>query len=351
MKVTFKPKVSIIIPVYNGSDYMRDAIDSALAQTYSNIEVLVINDGSNDNGETDKIAKSYGDRIRYFFKPNGGVATALNLGIEKMEGEYFSWLSHDDVYMPDKVQAQVDLVSNLDNYETVIYSGYNLMDETGKIYACIDFLKLYNQKKLDTPLFNVLKGLANGCTMLIPKKHFEMYGVFDPNLPTTQDYELWFQMFRNVPIKYSSVINVNMRQHANQGSKIIDSHVKEGNELWISFLKRITIEEMCRIDETPELFLERTENFLAQTSYMDAHSYCCELLEKGVDYNSINNKNLVKLLCCNYNEQYKELQNFGNFAGENKDSIIIKVVNCVKDKGIIYTINKIIKKIISKDKW
>ena len=71
MKSDFNPKVSIVIPVYNGRNYMRDAIDSALAQTYKNIEVIVINDGSNDNGETDKIAKSYGNRIRYFSKENG----------------------------------------------------------------------------------------------------------------------------------------------------------------------------------------------------------------------------------------------------------------------------------------
>ena len=90
------PKVSIVIPVYNGEDYLAYAIDSALSQTYENKEIVVINDGSTDN--TDEICKSYGDKIRYFVKKNGGVASALNLAIEKMDGEYFSWLSHDDAY-------------------------------------------------------------------------------------------------------------------------------------------------------------------------------------------------------------------------------------------------------------
>ena len=113
-------KVSIIIPVYNGANYMRDAIDSALAQTYENIEVIVINDGSTDNGKTDKIARSYGDKIRYYNKKNGGVASAINYGLEKMTGDYFSWLSHDDRYLPNKVSDEISfleekkLINNFD---------------------------------------------------------------------------------------------------------------------------------------------------------------------------------------------------------------------------------------------
>ena len=85
------PKVSIVIPVYNGSDYLGEAIDSALTQTYPNIEILIVNDGSNDGGATERIARSYGDKVRYVSKDNGGVASALNLAIREMKGDYFSW--------------------------------------------------------------------------------------------------------------------------------------------------------------------------------------------------------------------------------------------------------------------
>ena len=107
MKQQMQPKVSIIIPVYNGSNYLQEAIDSALAQTYPNCEILVINDGSCDEGKTEAIALSYGDRIRYFKKENGGVATAVNYGIEHMTGDYFAWLSHDDYYLPHKIERQM----------------------------------------------------------------------------------------------------------------------------------------------------------------------------------------------------------------------------------------------------
>ena len=99
-----KPLVSIVIPVYNGANYLRQAIESALGQTWENCEILVVNDGSDDGGDTEQAALEFKDRIRYFRKENGGVASALNYGIQRMQGEYFSWLSHDDWYYPDKIE-------------------------------------------------------------------------------------------------------------------------------------------------------------------------------------------------------------------------------------------------------
>ena len=125
------PLVSIVIPVYNGSNYLREAIDSALAQTYSNIEVIVVNDGSNDDGATWKIAHSYGDKIRYFEKENGGVSTALNFGIANMRGKYFSWLSHDDLYYPNKIQVQIDALRKAGDMSKIVYSNWASMPMPG----------------------------------------------------------------------------------------------------------------------------------------------------------------------------------------------------------------------------
>ena len=104
-----KPLVSIIIPVYNGGNYLSEAIDSALNQTYENIEIIVVNDGSQDDLKTEQIALSYGERITYVSKENGGSSSALNVGIRTMKGEYFSWLSHDDLYLPEKIEKQVEV--------------------------------------------------------------------------------------------------------------------------------------------------------------------------------------------------------------------------------------------------
>ena len=115
MEQDFEPKVSIIIPVFNGSNYLQEAIDSALAQTYKNIEVIVVNDGSDDHGATENVAQKYEDRIRYFSKENGGVASALNWGIKNMTGEYFSWLSHDDIYFLKRFKLRLGFCKKI-NY-------------------------------------------------------------------------------------------------------------------------------------------------------------------------------------------------------------------------------------------
>ncbi len=90
--------------------------------------MIVVNDGSSDGGKTEEIALSYGDRIRYFRKENGGVASALNLGIREMRGEYFSWLSHDDVYLPRKVEREAAALAARGD-DAIAYSDYEVIDE------------------------------------------------------------------------------------------------------------------------------------------------------------------------------------------------------------------------------
>lgn len=109
----YKPKVSIVIPAYNASNFLEQAIDSALAQTYSNFEIIVVNDGSEDDGATAKVAEKYSGKIRYIEKQNGGSSSALNVGIQNMNGEWFSWLSHDDLYEPDKLEKQICYLRDL----------------------------------------------------------------------------------------------------------------------------------------------------------------------------------------------------------------------------------------------
>lgn len=230
------PLVSIVIPVYNGSNYLKDAIDSALAQTYTNIEVIVINDGSTDGGKTDKLAKSYGRRIRYYLKRNGGVATALNYGIGKMKGDWFSWLSHDDIYEPYKVEKQVECLAKHKSAK-IIYSDYELVNQ--------DALHLHNISVKPNQTNNMQLRLIdsyplNGCAMLIHKKCFADIGYFDVNLPTTQDYDLWYRFASKYEFHYLPVSVLQSRQHEGQGSHL-NNHKREVDRLYDKFIRDLPI--------------------------------------------------------------------------------------------------------------
>lgn len=229
----FHPLVSIVIPVYNGANYMREAIDSALAQTYDNCEVIVVNDGSTDNGETDRIARSYGDRIRYFPKENGGVATALNLGIREMRGEYFSWLSHDDVYVPEKIERQVSVLRQTADRETIVVSNFSRIDAEGKPLAA-PTTPLPDPNAVFCSVYEDIS--IHGCTLLIPRTAFSLLGVFPEHLQSTQDYELWFSMARNLPFAVLDEPLVKARSHAEQGTLTIPECGREIRELVLRHL-------------------------------------------------------------------------------------------------------------------
>ena len=271
IKKNIIPKVSIIIPVYNGSTYMREAIDSALSQTYYNVEIIVVNDGSTD--ETAEIAKSYGNKIRYFEKENGGVSTALNLGIQNMTGDYFSWLSHDDLYLPNKLKIQIDYLikHNLLNKKVILYSNYYLIDENGRlINNCIKDHNELNSK----PEYSLLRGAINGLTLLIPKAAFEEHGLFDENLRCAQDYFLWHKMFRTYRPLHLPVTLVSSRFHVNQVTNTSPKVITEGNEIWKMMIEDLSKDDKERLEDSEYLFYLNMAEFLKTTPYNETQKYC-----------------------------------------------------------------------------
>lgn len=301
VEMDIHPKVSIVIPVYNGANYMREAIDSALNQTYSNIEVIVVNDGSRDDGATDKIARSYGSRIRYFKKANGGVATALNFGIGKMTGEYFSWLSHDDMYTPTKIEDEVRCLMLEDDRTAIVAEGYQVVDCTGTYLYTVNLHDQYPGDRLKSPMFLVMRGGVNGCALLIHKSHFDRVGLFDPALPTTQDYDLWFRMFRGQTVYYMGSSNVLSRSHEEQGSKaLLADHVQECDKLWIGMMDKLTLEEKESMSGSNYAFYRETWEFLrTATGYQGAIQYAQdETYRSAIDeFERTNNSDILKTVC------------------------------------------------------
>jgi len=194
--MTNKPLVSIVIPLYNGSNYVEQAIKSALAQTYENIEIIVVNDGSTDEGAGKTVCDQYADKIVYLEKENGGCASALNYGIAKAKGEFISWLSHDDLYYPEKVEKQVAIYEKygLSTENTVISNVGVLIDSDGK--------EIPHPRRKDKGLYSskqafeyfLFKSCPNGCGLLIPKCIFDKNGHFDESLRFVLDWNLWVKL-------------------------------------------------------------------------------------------------------------------------------------------------------------
>lgn len=245
--------VSIVIPVYNGANYLAEAIDSALAQTYKNIEIIVVNDGSNDNGATERVALSYGDKIRYISKENGGVSSALNLGIREMKGDYFSWLSHDDIYRPEKIATQVKLIKT--EKDIVLCSG-SLMTEDGTPirYYTKTLDKVFNGRELFSEFMHHYA--LNGLGFLIPKEAFEKAGYFDESLRYLQDLDMWIRiMWYDYRFVCHSDLLVVTRIHKNQVTNT-GSHlfVKDRQTMIDKHLSLLKKTEVCQRDLLIKLY-------------------------------------------------------------------------------------------------
>lgn len=310
MKNDFKPLVSIVIPVFNGEKYLKEAIDSALAQTYKNTEIIVVNEDSKD--KTEEIILSYKDKVRYFKKENGGVATALNLAIKEAKGEYISWLSHDDLYESDKLAIQVAALAELKNKKTILYSDWKYIDENGRLTAVSELEKSHDKKSLGNGFYALLNWIISGCTLLVKKEIFEEFGYFDASLLTTQDYDLWFRVFRKYPVKHIPKILVSSREHQGQDSRSRRAfHLKEMDELWVKFITAFTSEQLDK------LFIKKVD-YLAHRAKLLYHLFifngAIEAMLK------IQTDKQLNVLILNPNE------NFDESSYQDKNIFILKVL-------------------------
>ena len=111
------PLVSVIIPVYNCKLYLREALESVLSQTYSPIEIIVVDDGSTDGSVG--VARSFGKLVRYIGQPNGGIGAARNRGVEMAKGHFLAFLDADDLWMMDKLELQMTILSDQTDLDMV----------------------------------------------------------------------------------------------------------------------------------------------------------------------------------------------------------------------------------------
>jgi len=177
------PKVSIVLPTYNGAKYVKQAVDSCLNQTYKNIELIIVDDCSND--ETPRIIDSYkDDRIRYLrHKQNEGLPYALNTGFAKATGQYLTWTSDDNQYLPKAIEELVSLLEKNPDVDFV-YADY-----------WAHFLET-DERELRTTPDNLDLEKANevGPCFLFTRRAYKEVGAYDPKYKLVEDYDYWIRI-------------------------------------------------------------------------------------------------------------------------------------------------------------
>ena len=206
--------VSIIIPVYNSGQFLKESLESVINQTYSNIEIICVNDGSTDNSL--EILESYSDKINIISQENHGLASALNTGIKQMQGKWFKWFSPDDVMYSYTIATLVNAAKKYSN--TIIYSNWKVMDENGRKFR--EFHET-NYNKLSNFEFNVrlLDGQQiNVNTTLIPSSLFKKCSIKELDDPVAIDYEFFLCSSLLHDIKFHLIPKslIKYRIHSNQ---------------------------------------------------------------------------------------------------------------------------------------
>lgn len=216
--------VSIVVTSYNKALYLEQAVKSVLAQTYSNIECIIVDDGSTDN--TQEIVKELIAKyphVQYFFKPNGGISSARNFGNSKANGEWIQFLDADDWIHEDKIRNQLECLQKFANQEVFAYSDYQrvYVDKSNQITKRISN-QVGNSSRED--LINRLlicpDFLASSPfpllqqAMLFKKTIFDKYQ-FNENLKACEDRELMIDLLiHDIPFVYTPMLGAYYRKHA-----------------------------------------------------------------------------------------------------------------------------------------
>lgn len=234
--------ISIVIPMYNAEKYLDECIQSAINQNYDDFEIIIVDDGSTDRSLeiATKWAKK-SDKITVISKENGGTASALNVGIANMKGEWFKWLGADDVLLPDCLKI---LAEHAKNESIMYYADYNRIDDESNLISVFKD-KQYEIKYQGAQMYYNFYG--NGGTTLISRHAFRVLGGFAEDLPYADDYEFWLRWSLKYRLRMQHIPEVvmNYRVHSESltGTKNADENIKLVESLLAMYERYLTSDD------------------------------------------------------------------------------------------------------------
>jgi len=223
--------VSVIVPTYNGPKYITEAIESILAQTHKNLEIIVVDDGS--DVPVNQILAPYMDRITYLYKENGGKSSALNAATNYINGDFVWVFDDDDVALPLKLELQLKQFVANPHLSMVHTRSIDFYEQSGDIRLVHD-LSTY-QGDLD---YNLLLKLnfIHGPTVLFKAKCLDELQGWDEDLVRAQDYDFWLRLAKKFEIAFLPIPTVRYRVHSKlRGSSEAPVHYDHMNEATLKY--------------------------------------------------------------------------------------------------------------------
>ncbi len=223
----YMPKVSVIIPTYNLAKYLPEAIESVLNQTFKDIEIIVVDDGSLDNEKeiVSRYAGMYPDKIRYFRQQNQGVSIARNKGIMEARGEYIAFLDEDDMWEPKKIEKQIRLFNNDSQISLVFTNAFILKN------GCISgsYIRPEDKDKINQNIFYniIMRDFIPFCSVMVRCSALKPMVLFDPTFPSAQDMEWLLRVIYNKKVGYIDEHLATYRVHDKNVSRKLDMRHRE----------------------------------------------------------------------------------------------------------------------------
>ena len=269
-----KPKVSIIMPVYNAEKYLREAIESSLNQTFTDFEFIIIYDPSFDNSLN--IINSYGDaRIRIIEnKKRTGLVKSLNKALRYAHGEYIARQDADDISLPNRLKLQLDFLEKHPDV-ALLGTGIYVIDENGD--------KIEKRIMHPNPKKSLLKGnrFIHGSVMF-RKSAIDELGAYNELFKNSEDYELWLRLSQKYDVNNLILPLYKLRSH---GSSISSSKIEE-QQMYAVLARKLAINEIKE-----ETLLDLQDNPLI--FYQTLNRSDKIMFHKAVAYNHVQNNDLL----------------------------------------------------------
>jgi glycosyltransferase involved in cell wall biosynthesis len=272
---------SIIIPTYNREEIVKTAIQSVKAQTYSEWELIVVDDGGSD--KTKEVVEAFSDRrIKYFWKENGERGAARNFGVQKARGDYITFLDSDDKFLSNHLEDALYMIKK--HNPEVFHLAYRIEDERGKILEI---------KRLPNPVnLSLFQGNGLSCSAIFLKRDIALQFPFSQKrVSSSEDWLLWLKLVARFPFYHYFKVSSILVQHGNRTvSNLTEDKLLEGKEHLISELLN------------DRIFMEKYGKWLYK---IEARSYSYLALHMALQKNVIKAiKYLIKGVLLNWEELF-----------------------------------------------